>query len=41
MSLSLAYIGLAMGGGGEEHGHGEEADLDEIAHGELDTVRSH
>ncbi len=39
MSLSLAYIGLAIGNEGAEHGH--EADLDEMAHGELDTVHSH
>jgi F-type H+-transporting ATPase subunit a len=36
MSLSLAYIALGVGSGTEEHGH--EADLEEMAHGELETA---
>jgi F-type H+-transporting ATPase subunit a len=36
MSLALAYVALGLGSGTEEHGH--EADLEEMAHGELETA---
>ncbi|HEX2912795.1 MAG TPA: FoF1 ATP synthase subunit a [Chloroflexia bacterium] len=37
-SLSLAYIALGLGA--EDHEHGEEATLDELAHDELDVART-
>lgn len=38
MSLSLAYIALGLGSGDEGHGH--EANVEEIAHGELETAHT-